>query len=92
MELEEGALLAAHLVRAVGRREHGEHQPVDPDARLDHVRHVPLLVRVRVRARARVRLRVRVRARARARARVRVRGEGSLEREAVLIGFGLMLG
>lgn len=46
VELEDGPLLAAHLVRAVGRGEHREHQPVDADTRLDDVRHVLLLERV----------------------------------------------
>ena len=46
MELEDRPLLPPHLVRAVGRGEHCEHQPVDTDARLDDVWHVLLLERV----------------------------------------------
>ena len=46
MELEDRPLLPPHLIRAVSRGEHREHQPVDTDARLDDVRHVLLLERV----------------------------------------------
>ena len=41
VQLEQRARLAADLVLAVGRSEHGQHEAVDADARLDDVRHVP---------------------------------------------------
>ena len=43
VELEQRALLAAHLVLAVGRGEHGQHQPVDANRGLDDVRDVLFL-------------------------------------------------